>query len=81
MSEPQITTKDVVLELSRKVDRLIEDMGDVKVIAGTVGQTVETLHDHELRIRGLERFRYALPSSALLAAVAAAGSLIYELFH
>lgn len=55
MSEPQINTKDVVLEVSRKVDKLIEDMADVKVIAATVGTTVEALHDHELRIRVLEQ--------------------------
>jgi hypothetical protein len=52
--EPQITTKDVVLNLDRKVDELIAGMADLKVIAGTVGTTVETLHDHESRIRALE---------------------------
>lgn len=54
MTEPQINTKDVVLGLDRKVDGLIKDMADLKVIAATVGVTVETLHDHEMRIRVLE---------------------------
>jgi hypothetical protein len=54
MTEPQINTKDVVLRLDQKVDGLIKDMADIKVIAATVGVTVETLHDHEMRIRALE---------------------------
>lgn len=57
MTEPQITTKDVVLLLDGKVDQLIRDVGDLKVIAGAVGSNVETLHDHELRLRDLERDR------------------------
>lgn len=52
--EPQITTKDIVLNLDRKVDALIASMADIRVIAGTVGTTVETLHDHEQRLRSLE---------------------------
>jgi len=35
--------------------------------------------DHEARIRGLERFRYAWPSVALIAALADAGVLVYYL--
>ena len=54
MSEPQINTKDIVLRLDTKVDQLISDVGDLKVIAATVGTTVEALHDHEMRIRALE---------------------------
>jgi len=77
--EPQITTKDVVLNLDRKVDELIAGMADLKVIAGTVGTTVETLHDHETRLRSLERFRYTVPSAAVFVALAAIGELVYYL--
>ena len=35
--------------------------------------------DHERRIRALERFCYAWPSVALIAAAAAVGTLIYYL--
>lgn len=77
--EPQITTKDVVLNLDRKVDELIAGMADLKVIAGTVSTTVETLHDHETRLRSLEKFRYAVPSAAVIAALAAVGELAYYL--
>lgn len=56
-SEPQITTKDVVLLLDGKVDQLIRDVGDLKVIAGAVGSNVESIHDHELRLRTLEASR------------------------
>lgn len=57
MTEPQITTRDVVLRLDDKVTQLIKDVGDLKVIAGAVGSNVETLHDHELRLRDLETAR------------------------
>lgn len=79
MSEPQINTKDIVLRLDTKVDQLISDMSDLKVIAGTVGTTVETMHDHEARLRALERFRYAVPSAAVMATLAAVGELVYYL--
>lgn len=55
--DAQITTKDVVLRLDEKVDSLIRDMADVKVIAGTVGTTVTQLIDHEQRLRSLETSR------------------------
>lgn len=81
MPEPQINTKDIVLRLDTKVDKLISDMGDLKVIAGTVGTTVETLHDHETRLRALERFRYAWPSAAVIAAGAAVAAAVVSFFH
>lgn len=77
MAEPQITTKDVVLRLDEKVDGLIRDMADVKVIASTVGTTVETLHDHEMRIRSLERWKWGLPVSA----VGAVAAVLAAIFH
>lgn len=81
MTEPQINTKDIVLRLDTKVDQLISDVGDLKVIAGTVGTTVETLHDHETRIRSLERFRFAFPSIALIGAFAALALAIFNFTH
>lgn len=81
MTEPQINTKDIVLRLDTKVDQLISDVGDLKVIAGTVGANVETLHDHEIRIRSLERFRYAIPSVAFLALLVTTAFGIFAIFH
>lgn len=54
-TEPQITTKDIVLRLDDKVTQLIKDVGDLKVIAGAVGSNVESIHDHEMRLRALEK--------------------------
>lgn len=81
MTEPQITTKDVVLRLDEKVDSLMRDMADVKVIAGTVGSTVSQLIDHEQRLRRLERFRYTVPSAAFVSAFAAVSAFGYVLLH
>jgi hypothetical protein len=84
-AEPQeITTRDVVLSLDRKVDQLVADMADVKVIAGTVGSNVATLIDHEHRIRQLEKFRYGIPSAALIlmafTVLIALAALVYSVF-
>lgn len=49
-------------------DQLVRLTGEVR---GMAGQR-ETLSDHEQRIRGLERWRYALP----VALVSAGGSVV-----
>lgn len=54
MSEPQITTKDVVMNLDRKVDELKESIAEIKVLAVTVNATTVTLADHEKRLRVVE---------------------------
>jgi hypothetical protein len=41
----------------------------------------ETADDVEKRIRGLERFRYAIPSAAFLSAIAATFLAIYTYMH
>lgn len=78
MTEPQINTKDVVLNLDRKVDGLVRDMADVKVLAASVGIVVAQGADHEIRLRSLEKFRYAIPSTALIASVAALAAVVYS---
>lgn len=79
--EPQINTKDIVLRLDTKVDQLISDVSDLRIIAGTVGSTVTTQIDHETRIRALERFRYAMPSATAVATLAAVVAAAYSIFH
>lgn len=37
--------------------------------------------DVEERIRGLERFRYAIPSAAVISAAAAIASIVFAFFH
>lgn len=64
-----ITARDVYNELREvhvKVDELRHENG---------GQ-VERIGDHEVRLRALERWRYALPLSALTTAVSAAVAII-----
>ncbi len=54
MAEPQITTKDIVLELNRKVDGLVGDMAEVKVLAAAVASQTVITSDHESRLRTVE---------------------------
>lgn len=42
---------------------------------------IETLPDHEIRLRTLERFRYAVPSVAALGLLMAAVSAVVTLIH
>ena len=61
---------------SERDQLLIETREDVAVIKNQM----LVITDHETRIRGLERFRYAFPSVALLALSVAGGGLAYSLF-
>ncbi|MEU7186441.1 hypothetical protein [Streptomyces sp. NPDC045369] len=53
-------------------DELVALRGDVRSLSQTHAAVAQTLDDHETRLRGLERWRYALP----VAAVTSAGTLI-----
>ncbi len=53
-------------------DELVALRGDVRSLSQTNETVAQTLADHETRLRGLERWRYALP----VAAVTSAGTLI-----
>lgn len=60
----------------------------VQTVEGTLQATAllipvfkETADDVEGRLRGLERFRYAIPSVSLLGALAAVGETAYLIFH
>ncbi|MGK5728189.1 hypothetical protein [Streptomyces sp. URMC 124] len=53
-------------------DELVAMREDVRSLSQTHEGVATTLADHEDRIRGLERWRYALP----VAAVTSAGTLI-----
>ena len=71
------TTKASVVEskiaaLAQTVDRI--DRG------GSIGTKAEA-QDHERRLRGLERFRYAFPSVALLSAAASAAAIALHFYH
>ena len=75
---------DKLDRIERKVDeaaiRQAEQMGKMEHRV-TVLELRPTNDDHEKRLRSLERFRYAVPSSALLCAAATVGTFVYFLFH
>lgn len=55
----------------RMATMLLEMRGDIKVIKSQTADMREASKDHEARLRKLERFKYAIPGSAAIAAGAA----------
>lgn len=75
-SPENFTVKEIVIETNRKLDSLLETVSGMQVVVHTVGDNVDTLHDHEGRLRSLERFKNAVPSVAVLSLVCSAIGII-----
>lgn len=58
IDEPVITVKDIYVEVRKLQDTV-----------GAMTPQVQIIRDHEQRLRGLERWKYALPGSLVLALV------------
>lgn len=65
-----------VVRLEGKIDALVTTVNAMAVAVGAIGVNVEDIHDHEIRIRGLERFRYAFPATATISAVLAVVAIV-----
>lgn len=72
----EMTTKDVVLALGEKVDRLIESHHELK---GSLAPTVATLADHESRIRALEKLPHFPGWGKLSAFIGSAASVAFTI--
>lgn len=73
VEEPLVTPKDIY----REVVRLVGHMEGINAR----NKAADELHkDHEARLRMLERWRYALPTSVLLG-LGSAGLAIASLWH
>lgn len=69
------TNKEILVALSKTVN---EGFTEVKqLIKDTREEQQEDHRDHENRLRSLERFRWAFPSIALVAALATVGLFIF----
>lgn len=55
--------------------------GTLQATALLAAESAKTSGDVEERLRGLERFRHAIPSVSLVAALAAVGETLYLIFH
>lgn len=67
--------KDTI-RLEGKIDALAVVVNAMAVSIGAIGVNVENIHDHETRIRGLERFRYAFPATATVSLVIAVVAIV-----
>jgi hypothetical protein len=71
--------RDILTEIKEDVKDL-KDTVDRIDRQGSIGTRAE-LQDHETRLRGLERFRYAVPSAAVLSMVASVVLAAVTIFH
>lgn len=67
-SEPYMTVRDMVTEIRF----------DLKALSAKVADQ-SAVEDHEHRIRGLERWKYAIPPSLLLGAASIVGGVVSAL--
>ncbi len=58
-----------------------EDLARVREDVAFIKSKIEALPDHETRIRVLERFRYAVPSTALLGLAVAVATAAITFTH
>lgn len=65
----------VVISAREIYDQIVGVRDDVRTLAQTNTTSVGTIADHETRIRSIERWKYAIPISALSGIVAAAVTL------
>lgn len=67
----------VVISPREIYDEIVGMREDVRSLTQSSRSTNETLDDHENRLRSIERWKYALPLSAL-AAVGSAAATFYQ---
>jgi hypothetical protein len=66
--EPFLSMREAVMEIRQDVKGMQSKLDRIDR-EGSIG-TKQELIDHEARIRGLERFRYSLPSLAAITLIA-----------
>lgn len=71
-----LTQRDILIRVDGKVDTLSADMSEVKANAVNAALLAQ---DHERRIRALEKFRYAIPSVAILSLLVSIVLMAYYL--
>ena len=72
----RITLKDVYIQQTDMANNIGQMKGSLNLMALTVGNNKTAVDDHESRIRGLERWRYAIPTSFILAIFSAAATIL-----
>lgn len=91
-NEVTITLKDVWSDVHTSTKETAKAIADLNATLGKILGHLETVDarnriadlahsDYENRIRALERWRYALPASAILALASAAGTVISVVTH
>jgi len=84
--EVRADIRSIDVKLEGKADRervhqLANEINVVKLERATEKRLMEVLPDHEARLRGLERFRYAIPSVSVLGFLVAAITAAITIVH
>jgi hypothetical protein len=65
------------MQIDAKLDAILASQGEIRVtmarMEATLAHSVEHTADHEGRLRRMERWRYAVPTSLVLAGAGALG--------
>lgn len=84
--EVRADIRSIDIKLEGKADRtrvheLANELNVIKLERATEKRLTEILPDHETRLRGLERFRYAIPSVAVLGFIVTAITAVFTFAH
>jgi len=61
--------------------QILAKQGEMGIQLAVIQKTLESIPDHEQRIRALERWRWGLPASALSALIAAGAAWLAYAHH
>jgi hypothetical protein len=61
--------------------QILSKQAEMGIQLAVIGEQLKSVPDHEVRLRALERWRYALPASVLAALVSAAGAVAAAVHH
>ena len=73
MGEPEPSVRITLREV---YDQVVGMRDDVRSIAQSRDDTAKILADHEERLRGVERWRYGVPTAVLTSVLAAGAALL-----
>lgn len=75
MSEP---LGPVIIGAREIYDQLVRVVAAVERVSGQLTDLAQDVHDHETRLRSLERARWPLPALAVLVSIAALGLSFFK---
>lgn len=80
-----VTNRDILLQLHTGQASIQNDVAQLRVdvaeVKGAVGPQAIILTDHETRLRSVERFKNAVPTTAILSLLVAIVAAVFAALH